>query len=84
MQLDKEAATICSPIKTLKFDDVATCSAHAIHDFPGFLEQSWYRSLTRLSLLRVRVWPARDIYLEVEDAEIESTGRWIGESESPS
>ena len=25
-----------------------------------------------------------ELYLEVEDAEIESTGRWIGESKSPS
>ena len=25
-----------------------------------------------------------ELYLEVEDAEIKSTGRWIGESKSPS
>ena len=25
-----------------------------------------------------------ELYLEVEDAEIESTGRWTGESKSPS
>ncbi len=38
---------------TLKFDDVPTCSARAIHDFHGFPEQSQYRSLPR----SVRVWP---------------------------
>ncbi len=29
-------------------DDVPTSSAHAIHDFHGFPEQTGYKSLTRL------------------------------------